>query len=579
MLKVFAKSPDAPEAATYLFHFNSPTDPRVEANAIKDALTGLITAAKAGDPALSRASGSAGTPAAMAIASAVSSKPSRNAPNWYDDAQLKVDIELQQSLMRKDPSLHRTYEEARRTKPDTISNTQFNTQFWSTRTNLLRAFAVESHQQRGSYNVLSAVKPRQEDGELKLRISKEQVQLIFSQHPLVKRVYDENVPKLNEAEFWSRFFLSRLFKKLKGERIVEGDTTDPIFDRYLEANDDEALNRRLESIHIPHVIDIEGNEENQGGAKSGNRQDFTMRPAKAPIIRTLNSLSEKIMSHVTPSDVDPANPVGMVDEATYNELVFRDLQGNAEESRIMLNIKEQTQFFAGEKAKISAEAAVYANQDPADLLFSLEADMDPTVMGSDSAGGLDLRGAIGVNEDSDSDDEDEDEQKASHVGSRHSIRGAQKQVFEGIAHRRTVMEEIDPHANLGGLSQKMFDRLTLTHATTTEFLRNFWDAFLSGDPDRAGELGKLVETLERALDRINAVAADAEAEREEEILKKKQQIREVWEKTGKKLQWKPDSIGGGKKVVQEMLEPTIGAIAKASQKYREALAAEGVDTS
>jgi len=321
------------------------------------------------------------------------------------------------------------------------------------------------------------------------------------------------------------------------------------------------------------------NEENQGGAKSGNRQDFTMRPgssSKAPIIRTLNSLSEKIMAQVAPSDVDPSNPIGM-DEGTYNELVLRDLQGDAEENRIMLNIKEQTQFFAGEKAKVSAEAAIYAKQDPADLLFALEADMDPTVMGSDSAGGLDLRGAIGVNEDSDSDDEDE--KKLPHVGSRASIRDAQKQVLEGIAHRRTVMDEIDPQANLSGLSQRMFDRLTLTHATTTEFLRNFWGAFLSGDPDRAGELGKLVETLERALDRINAVAADAEKEREEEILKKKQQIREVWEKTGKKLQWKPDSIGGGKKVVQNMLEPTIGAIAKASQKYREALAAEGVDTS
>ncbi|KAI9730781.1 MAG: RNA polymerase II transcription factor B subunit 1 [Claussenomyces sp. TS43310] len=581
MLKIFVKSPGESEPVTHLFHFNSPTDPRGEANAIRDALTSLITAAKAGDPALPRANGSTGTSAAMAIANAVSSKPGSAGPNWYDDSQLKADIELQQSLMRKDPALHQTYEEARRTKPNTISNNQFNTQFWSSRTNLLRAHAVETHQQRGSYNVLSAVKPRQEDGELKLRISKEQVQLIFSQHPLVKRVYDENVPKLNEAEFWSRFFLSRLFKKLKGERIVEVDTTDPTFDRYLNASDEDNLKGRLETVHVPHVIDIEGNEENQGGAKSGNRQDFTMRPAssaKAPIIRTLNSLSEKIMAHVAPSDVDPANPIGM-DEGTYDELVLRDLQGDVEESRIMLNVREQTQFFAGEKSKISAEAAIYAKQNPNDLISVLNADMDASAMGSDSTGGLNLRGAIGVNEESDSEEEDEEGgERKSHVGSRASLKDAQNQVFEGIAQRRKI-NETDPQAILGGLSQKLFDRLTLTHATTTEFLRNFWTIFLSGDPDRAGELAKMVETLERALDRINAVAADAEREREDEIQRKKQQIRDVWERTGKKLQWNSNSIGGGAKVVKEMLEPTIGALDRASRNYREALATEGVDTS
>ncbi|OBT96467.1 RNA polymerase II transcription factor B subunit 1 [Pseudogymnoascus verrucosus] len=577
MLKIFVKPPDAPEPVTHLFHFNAPSEPRSEANAIKDVLTSLIASLKAGEPSIVKANGATGTPGAMAIASAVASKPS-GTPAWYDDNQLKNDFELQQALMRKDPLLLQTYEEARRTKPDTTSNTQFNTQFWSTRINLLRAYAVENNQQRGAYNVLSVVKPRQEDGELKLRISKEQVQLIFSQHPLVKRVYDENVPKLNESEFWSRFFLSRLFKKLKGERIVEADSVDSTFDRYLDAPNSDILGQRLAAAHIPHVIDIEGNEENQGGSKGGNRQDFTMRPsssAKAPIIRTLNSLSEKIMENVAQSDVDPSAPIGL-DEKTFNELALRDLQGGAEENRIMLNIKEQSQFFSNDKSQISVEAAVYAKQDPNELLMELNTDLDPELMDTDAAGGLDLRTAIGVNEESDSDD---DEDRPPHVGSRSSFIDAQKQIFEGITQQRTRMDGSDPQANLSGLSQALFDRLTLTHATTTEFLHHFWSVFLCGDPDRAGELAKLVETLERALDRINAVAADAEKERNDLIKSQKQQIRELWEKTGKKMQYKPELVGGGEKVVREMLEPTIFALDKASKEYRKALAAEGVDTS
>jgi transcription initiation factor TFIIH subunit 1 len=411
-----------------------------------------------------------------------------------------------------------------------------------------------------------------------LNISAEQVQLIFSQHPLVKRVYDENVPKLNETQFWSRFFLSRLFKKLKGERIVEADSTDPTFDRYLDAKTEERFDQRLLAAHIPHIIDLEGNEENQGGSKGGNQKDFTMRPsstAKVPIIRTLNSISEKLMAHVAPSDADPSDPIGM-DEETFNSLALRDLQGDPEENRIMLNIKEQSRFFSSGKSAVSAEAALYAKQVPAEILFGLQTDVDPTIMDSDDAGGLDLRKAIGVLEDSDSEDEEE---KVPHVGSKASLADAQKQILEGIAARRTEIDGSSTQASLSGLSQKIFDRLTLTHATTTEFLHHFWLVFLSGDPERAGELAKMVETLERALDRINAVAADAEKERQEVIRKQKQHIRDVWEKTGKKLQWNADSVTGGEKIVKEMMEPTIKTLQKASQEYRKALAAEGLDVS
>jgi transcription initiation factor TFIIH subunit 1 len=578
MLKIFEKSPDAAEAVTHVFNFNSPSNPRGEANAIKDVLTGLISAIKSNDANVPKPNGVGSASAAMAIASAVTSKPASGAGRWYDDAQLKADIELQQSLMKKDPALHRTYMESRRTKPDTISDSQFNSQFWSTRTNILRAHAVETNQKRGAYNVLSAVKPRTVDGELKLNISAEQVSLIFSQHPLVKRVYDENVPKLNESEFWSRFFLSRLFKKLKGERIVETDSTDPTFDRYLDAKSDDGLSQRLLSTHIPHIIDLEGNEENQGGARSGNRKDFTMRPgsaAKVPIIRTINTLSEKLMAHVPPSDVDPSEPIGM-DEETFNSLALRDLQGDPEENRIMLNIKELGRFFSNERSEMSTEAAMYAKQVPSEVLADLHADVDPTIMENYTSGGLNLRAAIGVLEDSDSEDEEE---KVPHVGSKSSLADAQKQILEGVKARRVEMDGSNTESSLSGLSQKLFDRLTLTHATTTEFLHHFWLVFLSGDPDRAGELAKMVETLDRAMDRINAVAADAEKEREEIIRKQKHHIREEYNKTGKKLAWNANSVRGGEKVVREMMEPTIRTLQKATKEYKKALAAEGLDVS
>ena len=170
MLKILTKAADQPEPVAHTFHFNSPSEPRREANLIKETLSGLISALKQGEALALKANGAPGASAAMAIASAVTSKPTGN-PVWYDDNELKNDIELQQALMKKDPMLGRTYEEARRTKPDTVSNPQFNKQFWSTRVNMLRAFAVERKQQPGAYNVLSAVKPRQEEDRKSTRLN------------------------------------------------------------------------------------------------------------------------------------------------------------------------------------------------------------------------------------------------------------------------------------------------------------------------------------------------------------------------------------------------------------------------
>ncbi|RKF55043.1 General transcription and DNA repair factor IIH subunit tcf-29 [Golovinomyces cichoracearum] len=573
MLRIIQKPSDSNEALTYQFHFNSTLNPREEANSIKNILTSAISAIKSLDEGVPKPKISALPPKSNAVATA--SIPRSSNSSWFDDTQLKNNIELQQTLMKNDPNLHRTYMESRRTKPDNVSDSQFNSQFWSTRTSLLRAYAIEINQQRGSYNVLSTVKPRQVDGELKMNISVEQVQLIFNQHPLVKRVYDENVPKLNDMEFWSRFFLSRLFKKLKGERMVETDNCDAIFDKYLDANNNLSLRNKQHAMHIPHIIDLEGNEENQGGSKSGNRKDFTMRPgssAKVPIIRTLNSLSEKIMAQVAPSDINPLDPIGM-NEETYNSLALRDLQSVSEDHKIALNVKEQSRFFSGDKKSMSDEAALYAQKSPSEVLLAFQNELCPTVLGKNAANELDLSIVNSVLDEHDSEDDDEGQ---SHVSIKASFQDAEKQIFEGIKTRRSEFSNSESRSSLLGLSQRIFDRLSLTHATTIEFLQYFWIIFLSGDPERAGELAKLVETLERAVNRIEAVAEDAEKERQELISKQKQNIKDVYKTSGRKIQWNPNSVPGGAKVVKEMTQPTIRALEKAAREYKKAFALETV---
>lgn len=578
MLRIFEKSPSGGDPVSYLFHFNT-DEAKKEAQSVKDVLSRLLADARSGDPNVPRPAGSStptqGAPAtggsasgSMAFASSVNSQQSSS--RWFDDQALKNDIELQQSLMKKDLSLHQTYMEALATKPESISGATFNSQFWSTRTNLLRAHAIESNQKKGPYNVLSTVKPRTVDGELKLNISVEQVQMIFAQHPLVKRIYNENVPKLSEAQFWSRFFLSRLSKKLRGERVTDNDTNDAIFDRYDVNENLQHVQSKIMSQQVPHIIDIEANEENQGGFKGGNAKDVEMRPrANIPIVQTLNSLSEKIMANVAPSDTN--------DEAVeyYRELALRDLRGDAKEHRIMLNVREQNKFFAKQDSSASSNTEVFSKQNPAKVLMKIQGVLKG--LNVDSNAGMDLQANIDFDDGSDSEDEDSKKKPSS---SRAAVVGAESDVMRGIMQQRSQKYgHSSDEATPMGLPSQLVEKCTLTHATTVEFLHQFWDAFLSGDPDRAGELQYLAESLKRSTGRIQVVAEDAEKERDEIIRKRKLEIRDHFEKTGKKIRWKSDMVGGGRNAVTKMMQPTLDALDKAQKDYSRALAQEGLQLS
>lgn len=564
MLKIFAQQPPA-EGATegaavqYVFSFTSGANARPEADAIKEALSAAIQAQKAAQAPV--ASGE-GAPAAMAIANAVTSSGKKA---WEDDDRLKGDAELQQSLLKSDPALQKMFMESLHTKSEAISSAQFMRQFWSARIPLLRAHAIERAQTRGSYNVLSTLKPRVEDNVTKMNISKEQIQLIFNQHPLVKRVYDENVPKMSEQQFWSRFFQSRLFKKLRGERATEGDATDSVLDKYLKV---EEYDSPASSTHaIPRFLDMEGNEQNNS-QRRGNRPDVDMRPGavdKIPIIRTLNGLSEKLVSNVAPSDRQTSDPVGM-DEETYNELQLRDLRGDEEQNRIILNIRDQSRFFSEAKDSGKGDVEIYSHQDPGQLLHTLQTNLNETFR---EHGAGEKLGSLVEPEEGDSSDDEQDRSQL--VGSKVNLNKATAQVLDAIRQRRTQTES-SSSSETCGLPNALFDQLTLTHATTTEFLHQFWQAFLSGSPERAGEIASLVESLNRALARIRAIADDAEADRKVEIEKLKQQARDVMKSTGRKTRPDLDGVGGGEKVVNQLFGPTVKSLENAIAEYQKALA-------
>jgi transcription initiation factor TFIIH subunit 1 len=591
MIRILEKPPSGEgDPVPYMFHFNS-ANPRPEANAMKEFLSGLITVTRTSDPSVPKpaapdkstpTSNGATQSASMAFASTVNSNATSR---WFDDNALKNDIELQQSLMKKDRTVHQTYMDARAVKPESVSDAAFNSQFWSTRANLLRAHAIEKNQKRADYNVVASLKPlKNEKGEDYLNINTEVVRSLLRQHPLLKRAYDENLPSKDctETKFFERFFTSKLVKKLRGERLVGNEKQDAIFDKYLNNVDEDMTNfpSKITSHAVPHIIDLEANEENQGGFRSGNQKDFEMRPRKhngkdVSVMRTINSMSEKLLANIAPIDHDPTSASGM-DEDTYQELYLRDLQGEAETERIVLNVKEQNKFFlnsgpGGQEQSDGIDTSI----DPADVLFEVKADME--TLEEDEVGGLDLHRGIGVDDESDS-DEEQSAAKRNRVGSRASRKRAQSQILDGMRKKRAETYGLASDAtNPMSIKTEIAERCYITNATTIEFLRQFWNAFLSGNPDRAQELAYHVESLGRSKLRMEALADEAEKVREQAIKEKKERIVEQFKRTGKKVKsWKPEMVKGGRKEVMALFSPTVESLEHAQRLYRTALEAEGV---
>ncbi|KAK3077555.1 hypothetical protein LTS18_009921, partial [Coniosporium uncinatum] len=596
-LRIVAGRPGAPDPDSHVFAFTAPNAARDEQATITAEIKNAIESHKAQEAAsavvLDRTSND--TPgadtaqsAAMAMAKAVSGR-TKDDDGVFDDAQLLADMNLQQSLLSSNATLNARFKQSLAERPDTITLTQFTAQFWSTRLHLLRAHAVEKAQNPGQYNVLSEVKPQNKDGVTSLNLSKEQIHLIFTQHPLVKKIYDDLVPKKSEGDFWGEFFQSILYHRMKGDKVDAGKyAPHKEFDKYLDYDEDAELRRQQALAHVPHFIDLEGNEQNHS-QQQGNRADFTMRPQtidKVPILRVLNAMSEKMLAQVAPTDAEAHAPVGM-DEETFNELQLRDLARDDPDNRVMLSVRDQRRFFAGDKDKsVSSEAALYAKQNPSKVLSYLHKDLRFDAAAAAAPGQkrktLNLETAIGVQDDSDdSDDEEANRKKKMRVGSSAGRRSATAHVLSSIRQRKIQSDDYSSPSGTfavvppseAGLGEAVISALSMTHSTTVEFLHYFWNVFLSGEAERAGELQQLVKTLAKSLERIEAVAEQAERERQDYIDKYKRKLEEGFQRTGRRRKWDAEGVKGGGRAVNEMMAPTLRAINAARESYERAFKA------
>lgn len=527
--------------------------------------------------------------------------------------------ELQKSLLESDAELRRVFLQFLKEKPESIDRKQFVKDFWTDRQHLLRAHAAERQQDRGRYNVLSEVKPQVREGSMKIDFTQEQIQDIFRMHPVVRKAHSDLIRfdktpddrqhfKL-ELEFWQEFFRSRLCKKLRGLSVTDDDPRSPLLDRYLDSSEKEITTRlegQVEQSHVPHFIDLGGNEQNHSQRK-GNAPDETMRPSSVveiPIIRRLNATSERILSSNDPEDPvlleDQHAPVGL-DENTWEELRLRDLQSNKGETGIRLNIRDhqnpagkaqgQNHGKHSENGQTAMRSGKAYRKGPQKVLASLRRNK-----GSPDGGILDLSASLSFLDTLESDEsgsETDSAQRNHHhttksslkKSSERTLRLATQQIQSLIRSYHDNAFALPPNRRVGrndtdailksfgwpGESRDFVNEIILTHQTTNEFLHYFWSLMVAQSPSMQAELQGLVQAMENNLQRMRSQAEAAEVVRKGRLQELKKQAQQVAQRIKRDPGVDTRKAGPSQKQVEALAGPLAKAVWRAVRQGKEVL--------
>ncbi|KAG8213565.1 hypothetical protein J3R82DRAFT_10220 [Butyriboletus roseoflavus] len=235
-------------------------------------------------------------------------------------------------------------------------------EFWEGREHLLLAEAATENQKRGRPGQLVDPRPQTvEGGEVKIVITPQLVHDIFEEFPVVAKAYNDNVPnKLSEAEFWKRYFQSKLFNahraSIRSSATQHVVKEDPIFDKYLEKDDDDLEPRRPRDEVSDLYVNLGATLEDHG--ETGNERDVTMQAGRQrgalPLIRKFNEHSERLlnsalgdMPHCKRRRVDEGDG-----ENSFSEIEFDDLQDHESSPGVLLEMQDRQRYFEGQLGKV-----------------------------------------------------------------------------------------------------------------------------------------------------------------------------------------------------------------------------------
>ncbi|AMD19235.1 HBR334Wp [Eremothecium sinecaudum] len=418
--------------------------------------------------------------------------------------KLLVNLKLQQSLLKENRELMKTFQEA------VIKSGLSPHEFWSTRLPLLRAFALTTSQKIGPYNVLSTIKPvASSDNKVNVSVSREKILTIFQNYPIVKKAYDDNVPKnFKEQEFWARFFSSKLFRKLRGERIMQNDRGDMIIDRYLTL--DQEFDRRDDEnlLHpVKKLIDLEGNL-NDDPERRGNRAHFTMLPGTDPngnsdgavdILKGMNRLSEKMIKSLETEYSRVNLQLQDLDKEEREEILFNDLVEEETTEYTEIYLKQRTPVLDGDGTP--------SDMLPASSIEEIRTEVN--TLTSELQGTLDLTSVANANTEI-------NQQVNRRVLKAVKLNAKQAKHLHFDSSMGIVLGTPADGAEEAesALPAETLETCRVLHRTCCEFLKHFYIHFQSGEPKHGTTVKKLYNHLQECTEKVQSLLASVGAQSE-----------------------------------------------------------------
>ncbi|KAH7911986.1 hypothetical protein BJ138DRAFT_1125597 [Hygrophoropsis aurantiaca] len=332
-------------------------------------------------------------------------------------------------------------------------------EFWEGREHLLLAEAAAESQKRGRPGQLVDPRPQTvEGGEIKIVITPQLVHDIFEEFPVVAKAYNDNVPnKLSEAEFWKRYFQSKLFNAHRAsirssatQHVVKDDS---IFDKYLEKVDDELEPRKHRDEVSDLFINLGATLEDHG--ETGNEKDVTMQAGRQrgalPLIRKFNEHSERLLNSAL-GDVPPPKRRRTDDggdQNDYAQIDLDDLRDPEASTGIVLDMQDRQRYFEGQLTRGAAE------QEPGRQVVCI------------SEQGIDARSVFVEIRNNLSDWE-------KHFGQLKVERKSGDAAL--LSMTQNVSARLDVKTKKTELPPDLFRQLTTCQTAANEFLRQFWTA-------------------------------------------------------------------------------------------------------
>lgn len=502
MLRVLYKLRGEPEEKDLRLSFSN----RPTMNNIKEALQTIVARLKtiirdtSATPALSEDPRLLKEASSRALATPQPSTP-QNLMNFADpttltDASLLKNHQLQQKLLLEDKALRNVFTQS-------VINFKLSPAvFWSTRLSQLRTYALTISQHRGPYNVLSTIKPvATSDNQVNVNVTRDTINEIFDTYPVIRKAFSELVPtSIQEGEFWSRFFNSKLFRRLRGDKINTSNSRgDVILDKYIyvdlnyiERDGAPAEDER----HINKLLDLQGNAEDNS-QKLGNQPDITMRYSEEALkeqnnanvakekaekgghenemiilMKNMNKLSSKMIDMNAGAEYDSQlRSESRGDETEYQmDLNLNDLNETEELKYVTLNLSSNHTLTAATENVQKAK----------------DEDVQPAVLSAFLTGNVFLSNDEGINLKDTYDTKNADiERTASEVT---ALVKQNFRTVRSLNHRDAAIKQENEI-----LPEAVVQELITFNITVMEFLSHFWRLFLGGN--NPNQLKKIFASL------------------------------------------------------------------------------------